>query len=141
MSRPNNPLEELERVFNRMSQQFEGEFSPLPEKGTSMAVDVEDREDEFVVTADVPGYTQDDLNVQIVGESLTISAQRMESTQTGEEGRYIRNERRQEQMSRSVTLPEPIVQDDVDATYTNGVLTVTLPKATGTESAHRIDIE
>ena len=125
-------------MFDRMSSQFEPlEGGAL--QGGSVAVDVEDAGDEFVVTADLPGYDREDIDVQLAGERLTLSADHTETREAGE-GRYVRRERRQQSVSRSVRLPEPVDESGTDATYTNGVLTVTLPKAEVGDDGHDIPI-
>lgn len=119
-------------MFDRMSDQFDPlDDGPLPSGplGGSVAVDVEDAGDEFVVTADLPGYDREDIDVQLAGERLTLSADRSESTETGDDGRYVRRERRQRSVSRTLRLPEPVDESGTEATYNHGVLTVTLPKA------------
>jgi HSP20 family protein len=135
-----NPFEEIERMFDRMSQQFETLDEDLFEG--SVAVDIEDTDDAFVVTADLPGFEGDDINVELAGETLTLSATHSESAEDDEEGeghRYIRRERHEQSVSRSVRLPEPVVESDTEAAYDNGVLTVTLPKAEA-EEGHDIPI-
>jgi HSP20 family protein len=133
-----NPFEEIERMFDRMSSQFEP-FEGGALQGGSVAVDVEDAGDEFVVTADLPGYDRDDIDVQLAGERLTLSAERAESSEDAGDGRYVRRERRQRSVSRSVRLPEPVDEGGTEATYRNGVLTVTLPK-TRADDGHDIPI-
>lgn len=137
MTRRTNPFEEIERVLDRMSQL--GEEFEETEVSSTVAVDVEDRDDEFVVTADLPGFDTEDVDVELRDSTLSISASRIEESEEEEEGTYVRRERRERSLSRSVELPGPVDPDDVDATYQNGVLTVTLGKAE--ESGHSIDIE
>ena len=125
-------------MFDRMSSQFEPlEGGAL--QGGSVAVDVEDAGDEFVVTADLPGYDRDDIDVQLAGERLTLSADRSTSSETGRDGTYVRRERRQQSVSRSVRLPEPVDETGTEATYNHGVLTVRLPKAEA-DDGHDIPI-
>lgn len=142
-----NPFEQLERMFERMSRQFEeatAEWEPEESFGLgalrSFDVDVADREDEFVVTADLPGFEKDDIDVRLSDRTLRIHAKREEATEAEEEN-YIRRERRQRSTSRSITLPGPVMSDDVDASHTNGVLTVTIPKDTTTAEGRPIEIE
>lgn len=141
-----NPFDDIERMFDRMSSQLE----PLEDdlfKG-SVAVDIEDRGDEYVVTADLPGFEPDDIDVELAGETLTISAEHAGESEVesdeerrGEtEGRYIRRERSERSVNRSVRLPEPLEEEGTDATHRNGVLTVTLPKQRGDEGGRSIPI-
>ena len=138
-----NPFEELEQLFDRMNRQFEqsGDAEGGMWGMNRMSIDVEDRDDELIVTADLPGFEKEDLEVKLSEDVLKIEADREEQTeQTGDEGEYIRQERRQRSMSRSVRLPEPVNEDEVDARYKNGVLTITLPKRHADSESRSIDI-
>lgn len=139
-----NPFEELEQLFDRMSRQFEesGDMEGGSMWGlNSMSIDVEDRDGELIVTADLPGFEKEDLEVKLSDDLLKIEADREErEEEKGEEGEFIRQERRQRSMSRSVRLPEPVNEDEVDARYKNGVLTVTLPKRHADSESRSIDI-
>lgn len=122
-----NPFDEIERVLDRMSRQFEGIEEDLIEG--SVAVDLEDAGDEYVLTADLPGFETDDIEVELSGETVTVSADRETDTETeDEDGRYLRRERRRRSVSRSIRLPEAVDETETEAEYRNGVLTVNLPK-------------
>ncbi len=135
-------------MMNRMSRQVEESMggsgmSELTGGQGGAAVDVADRGDELVVTADLPGYTKEDIDVVLRGEMLQIQAEKSQESEEGdgEDGRYIRKERRHQSVNRSVTLPEEVDEDNVSAEFQNGVLTVTLPKMGAQEGeSHRIDI-
>ena len=144
--RGRNPFDELERLFERMGQQFGeswgGNFEMGGSMGSSMSVDMADHPDEIVVTADLPGFSKEDIDVRLADNTLRIAARKEESTKTGgEQENYIRRERAKRSMSRSVTLPEPVDEEGVSAKYTNGVLTVTLPKMHATGESRSIQIE
>jgi HSP20 family protein len=135
-----NPFEEIEQMFERMNQQF-GQFNDMSVPATqSLSVDLADHEDSFEVTADLPGYDRGDIDLSVADRTLRISAERDESTEEGE-GNYLRRERRRQSVSRSLSLPEEVAEEEASAAYTNGVLTVTLPKATDDEDSRSIDIE
>lgn len=120
-----NPFDDIERMLTRMSRQFEG-FEP--ESFTeSVPIDIEDTGDSFVLTADLPGYQSDDIDVELAGESVTISATRDEETEDEQE-RYVRRERRRHSVTRSVRLPGEVDEAETEADFNNGVLTVTFPK-------------
>lgn len=145
-------------MIDRMSRQFEesmrGPDWQTAMDGTSASIDVADRGEEFVVTADVPGFDTEDIDVSIREDVLRIEAEHEEETEEskgsggesgggdgGEQGRYLRKERRHQSVSRSVTLPEQVDEENVSAEYQNGVLTVTLPKLDEQEDdSHHIDI-
>ena len=131
-----NPFEELEDFFERMEEQFEGGVGM--ERG-SIAVDVLDAEEEYVVTADLPGFAAEDIDLTFSDGTLRMTGDREEETTEGNE-RYLRQERRRSSVDRTVRIPDPVDEEGIDASYTNGVLTVTLPKAEPDEGT-RIDIE
>ncbi|WP_135665289.1 Hsp20/alpha crystallin family protein [Halorhabdus rudnickae] len=130
-----NPFDEIDRMFDRMSRQFES-LDPTDFAGSlgGIPVNVRDEGDTFVVTADLPGYESDDIDVTLPdATTLRISAETesdvtSEDESEGEEITFVRRERRQQSVSRSVTLPQRVTEDDTEASYQNGVLTVTLPK-------------
>jgi HSP20 family protein len=144
MARRTNPFDDIEELFDRLSQQFETQS--FGQQGFGMAgagrinVDLADRDDEFVVTADVPGFTKEDISVRVSENTLSIDAEREQTTEEEEET-YLRSERRRESMSRSLRLPEPVEEDAVSATYSNGVLTITLPKYDAGSGGRSIEIE
>lgn len=119
-------------MFERMSEQFEGAQPGRMMEGTVL-VDVEDRDDEFVVTADLPGFDREEIEVNLRDDTLELSASR-ETTEETESGTFVRRERRRSDVSRSVYLPDPVVAEETTAVHENGVLTVTLPKVTPEES-------
>lgn len=127
-------------MLERMSRQFEGGVPPgLPTIG-GVAVDVVDRDEKYVVTADLPGYETEGIEVTVNEGRLRIEAER-ETGAEEETDEYIFNERRRESVSRTVRLPEPVDEDAVTAEYTNGVLTISLPKEDVGDEGRRIDIE
>lgn len=127
-------------MFEQMSDQF-GQFDDMNVPATqSLSVDLADHEDSFEVTADLPGYEREEIDLSVADRTLRISAERDETTEEGD-GNYLRRERRRRSVSRSLSLPEEVAEEEASATYTNGVLTVTLPKAASDEDSRSIDIE
>lgn len=145
-----NPFRDVERMFEQLSDQFEDAARRWEDESSlewaegesmrSMSIDLADKDDEFVVTADLPGFEKDEIEVTVLKTELKISAEHESETEEREEN-YLRHERTRRSMSRSIQLPETVVEDDVTATYTNGVLTVRLPKAEPADEGHEIDIE
>ncbi|MBS3759859.1 Hsp20/alpha crystallin family protein [Halodesulfurarchaeum sp.] len=146
MTRKKNPFEEIERMLEKMSKQFQesdqlrGIESALPGR---LNVDLGEFEDAFEVTADLPGFDSENIEVEIIDDQLRIRADRETETEAEAESpdRYIRRERKQRSIDRRVSLPEPVAEEDVEATFTNGVLTVCLPKSNESEETTQIDIE
>ncbi|WP_435073022.1 Hsp20/alpha crystallin family protein [Halorubrum sp. HHNYT27] len=148
MTSRENVFAELERFFERMSRQFDdashtwesqGPFAPWASSGESMALDLVDRDDEFVVTADLPGFKREDIDIRITDHTLRIEAEHDEVLDEEAE-QYLRHERRHESTQRSLRLPEDVDKTAVTAKMNNGVLTVTLPKL-DVEEARTIEIE
>jgi HSP20 family protein len=145
MMRRTNPFDEIERMFGRMSRQFDDmsrqwDGGMMGVGAPDIALDVADHDDEVVVTADLPGFEKEDIDLTVSGRTLTISAEREHHAER-EEGEYLRRERRAESMRRSISLPEEVDEESAAATYTNGVLTVTLPKVDVEDDSRHIDIE
>jgi len=128
-----DPLGEIERAFDVLGDQFGVAAGTVP-------TDVVDEGDSFVVRADLPGYDSDDIDVQLAeGRTLTISAEQSEESGV-ESGTYVQRERRRQSTSRTVRLPEAVEESETNAAYDDGVLTVTLPKATADEGGTDIPV-
>lgn len=129
-----NPFTEIERMFDQLSNQF-GEFETRTEMGGSIAIDVADTGDAFEVTADMPSFESDDIQVTIPDpQTVRIDASRTSETQTEEDEEdvhYIRRERQEQSISRSIPLPDDIEESEATADFDNGVLTIHLPKMSG----------
>lgn len=126
-------------MFDRLSKQIEQEPFGIVGMEGSIAVDVADSDEEFVVTADLPGLSKDDIDVSLADRTLKIEAD-YEGEEGEESADYLRRERNRQPVSRSLTLPEPVEEERISATFKQGVLTVTLPKR-GTDGGQRIEIE
>ena len=85
-------------------------------------------DDALVVTAEIPGVVLGDLDLSITGDTLVIKGERRPDETVAESG-YHRRERLMGHFARSVTLPERVNVDEVAASYTDGVLRITMPKA------------
>jgi HSP20 family protein len=142
-----NPFDELEELFDRMQENFESAArtwdpaeTDLPTSaGAGMRVDLEDTGEELVLTGDLPGFEADDIDVRVVDGTLRVGAERDEETEE-EGGEYVRRERRRTSVSRSIDLPSAVDEDDITATYNNGVLTVRMPKSDPDSRGTRIDV-
>lgn len=90
-------------------------------------VDVQDRGDKLLVTADLPGVDKQNVNIDVQENLISISAKSGTETESEEEG-YMRRERTYKMFSRTLTLPEAVTSEGAKAKLENGVLTVELPK-------------
>lgn len=89
-------------------------------------VDVLERNNDVIVTADLPGVDKNDIKINVRDNVLEISAERkFEKEQKGEE--YFKHERGYSRFYRAVRLPAPVDQSKAKASFNNGVLEITLP--------------
>ncbi|GAB7078587.1 Hsp20/alpha crystallin family protein [Megalodesulfovibrio paquesii] len=98
------------------------------EGGVMPALNVRETPEALEVTAELPGVTAADIEVTIDKGVLTIKGEK-KFEEEKQEGAYHRVERSYGSFARSVSLPAPVAEDKVTANFTNGVLTLTLPKA------------
>jgi HSP20 family protein len=90
-------------------------------------LDIAEKDNSFELRMDIPGMEAKDLDIQVQGNTVTISGHRKEEKE--EKGKtFHRVERRSGSFSRTVTLPCAVTEKEVAAEYTNGVLNVVLPK-------------
>lgn len=114
---------------------FEGFFRPMRwvEEATSEnfvpAMDIKERENEYVVRTDLPGVRKEDINVTLENGLLTISAERKSEEVEKEGERELRRECRYGRYVRSLRLGTQIDEKGVKANYRDGVLELVLPKA------------
>lgn len=116
----------LERLFGRQDNIF------------SPPVDIKDSESEVVFTIDIPGMQQENIQIEITGDTLSVRAQRETEAKTNANG-YVQVERSWGTFQRSFSINVPIKTDQVKAHYKDGVLTVRLPKA-DEATPKRVDI-
>jgi HSP20 family protein len=91
-------------------------------------MDLHETDNAFVVEADLPGMAIEDISVQVEGTTLVIAGER-KGEQSSRTGNITHLERSFGRFQRAMTLPAAVQVDAVEAKYTNGVLTVTVPKA------------
>jgi HSP20 family protein len=127
------PVNRLRQEMDRMVSEV---FAPVasevntwfqPGVGAAPRLNVWEENDTFFAEAEVPGLKHEDLDVSVIGNQLTIKGRREAAAE--KETMFHRRERSTGEFVRAVTLPAEVDADKVSATLTNGVLTVTLPKA------------
>ena len=128
------PMRNLFNLHNEMGRIFGGAFGSQ-EGGTDMeetywmpTVDISEMEDGFEIRAELPGISEDDVNVTVTDNVLTIKGEKRQETETDGKN-YHRVERRYGSFQRKFTLPADINTDNIKAEFSDGVLTLSIPKS------------
>lgn len=98
----------------------------------SPAVDVYEDQDAIVIKADLPGMKQEEIEVEMNGDTITLQGERKFEDEARRD-KYVRVERQYGAFQRSFTIGVPIEADKIKATYRNGILELTIPKAEATK--------
>jgi HSP20 family protein len=126
-----DPIRELDSLQGDMNRLFDRFFEGRAANGTSRrwipAMDLVETDDSLVLRGDLPGMTEDDVDIEIKDNILTVSGERKSESEQSGEG-YHRVERAFGHFSRSLTLPQGVNAERVDAKFENGVLEVRIPK-------------
>ncbi len=126
-----NPWREFDALTNRLGLALDDQFPTPSTSGAWMpAVNVEETADELVLTAELPGLRQENVEVEVENNILTLRGEKSETRKEGDENRkYHLWERSYGSFQRSFTLPRTVSADKISAEFTDGVLHVRMPKA------------
>lgn len=124
---PRGSLLDLDNMFEQMMSPArtggagrEGFFSPR--------IDVSESKDSYEISAELPGVNKDDINVTLENGVLTVEAEVHRETKEEKEGKVIRQERRYGKFMRSFNLGDDVSEEEIDANFKDGVLTLKVPK-------------
>ena len=127
------PTRELSSLQSDVNRLFNA-FFDTPATGNDAAIrrwvpamDLVETDDHFILRADLPGLTEQDVSIDLEDTVLTVSGERKVEHGDGQEG-YYRVERATGSFSRSLTLPEGVDADAIEAAFANGVLEIRIPK-------------
>jgi HSP20 family protein len=128
-----DPYREMLNLRQTMDRMFEDTFlwparSQYEMSGGNLPLDIYQTKNDVVVKAALPGLKPEEVDISLSGETLTIKGEHREEKEI-KEAEYIRREHRYGSFSRTVTVPVAIQSDKAQATFENGILTLTLPKA------------
>jgi HSP20 family protein len=139
-----DPLSEMNRMFDDMfgslTRRPGGHQRAQQLTEWAPAIDVVTKDSDLVVRAELPGVKQEDVDITLQDNVLTISGER-KAEQEEERGGYHVRERRYGSFSRSLALPEGLDESKIHARYENGVLEVTVEGAAAVQEPKRIQIE
>ena len=112
------------REFDNMEKKLYGRKA-----SRMMKTDIREKDDNYEVAIDLPGFKKEEIEVELNDGYITISASKgLDKDANDKKGRLIRQERYAGAMQRSFYVGENIEKEDVEATYRHGVLTLTIPK-------------
>ncbi|MAS36368.1 MAG: heat-shock protein Hsp20 [Anaerolineaceae bacterium] len=124
-----NPFREMAAMQSALDRMFEDSWQSTGYGfNASLPLDVQETDQAYTVVAAVPGLDSDQIQIKLHRDTLTISAE-WPKPEVPEGTRVLIQERAFGTRSRSINLPQPIDSDNVEATYHNGLLTLTLPKS------------
>ena len=104
----------------RQSASATGFFAPR--------VDINERDDHYEITAELPGVKKENININVTEGVLTLEAETRQDDREEKDGKVIRQERRYGKFMRSFNLGGDIHEEDISASFTDGILTVKAPK-------------
>jgi len=136
-----NPWTELEAFTRGWQHVFDQPASSPESKGNGQqeswkpCMDVSETDAAYLIEADAPGLTIQDINVRLEGSTLIIAGERKSVAPLQAAG-YTHTERTFGKFQRTFSLPKAVNMDEIQAAYSNGVLTVTVPKASAAQTRH-----
>jgi HSP20 family protein len=129
-------LDEMDRVFNRVGRPLGLRSVP---RGTFPAINIYADDPALVLVAEMPGVEASELDLTVLNDTVTLKGSRR-GEGSGNGARFYRRERPVGDFNRTVTLPEAVDPDSVQADYKDGVLTVRMEKAASAK-ARKIEIK
>ncbi len=124
-------VREMQRNISRIFDEFLADTKSGDDTNLfrwNPAIDVAEKEDRYIIEAEVPGMARDDLKITVSGDMLTLSGEKKQEKEEKKKN-YHRSERLYGSFSRSFALPGGISSGRVDASYKEGVLTIVIPKS------------
>lgn len=135
---PNRTVRDLQREVDSIFDQFFGRGDNADTSAVwAPSTDLTETDDAFELRMDVPGMSTEDIKINLQNNTLTVSGERAREQTRDDEDR-VRVERVFGSFHRTFTLPDAVDPEDIEATYDDGVLTISVPK---TEASTRRQIE
>ncbi|MGM0439341.1 MAG: Hsp20/alpha crystallin family protein [Patescibacteria group bacterium] len=133
---PYEPFKDIENFFN----DDDDWFLPVTKRETVPEMDVYETEDSIVAEISAPGMESENLDVSIEEGALRVRGDKSEEIEDEEKG-YYRKEIRRGSFERVVRLPSNIDEENVQASYEDGILKIEIPKTDEVEKGRKIEIE
>jgi len=124
-----NMWREVDRLQRDMNRLFD-EYTPMRLRTAPAypALNVWNSDQGLMITAEVPGVSPEDIEISVIGDNLTLSGVR-KPDEMKEGSRYHRQERGYGKFSRALRLPFPVIVEQIEATFKDGVLNIHMPRA------------
>jgi HSP20 family protein len=120
--------ERMNELFERTMRRRADEEEGLAPRAWSPAVDIYETDEKMVIKAELPGLKKEDIDIEVRDNTLTLKGERKFEKEIKQEN-YHRVERAYGSFQRSFTLPGTVKQEAIEATFKDGILEVSLPKA------------
>lgn len=139
-----SPLAELHREIDRLLGSVFRDVAPAAgqrpaERASEVllkpSVDIAASDEDYTITVEAPGVAEDDIRLELLGDTLTIRGEKRAASETQERDFY-RVERAYGAFQRVLSLPQDADHDSIDARFDNGVLTITLKRKAVSEPQH-----
>jgi len=129
-----DPFRDLQREVGRLFESLEP-FHGWRVERQFPALNLYDAGDHYILSAQLPGMLPEDVDLSITGETLTMRGERKRPEGVGDEN-FRRQERPFGRWTRTVTLPDRVESGQVSASFSHGILTVSIPKAESPRPRH-----
>jgi HSP20 family protein len=129
-----DPFREFQREMGRLFDTLDP-FQPHRNLRQYPPINVYDAGESYILSAQLPGLSPEEVELTITGETLTMRGERKRPEHVKDDS-YRRQERPMGRWSRTITLPDRVDSNQATASFTNGILTVSLPKAESAKPRH-----
>ncbi len=116
------------RDYDLFGDDFFGDDFFKPEKSNLMKTDIKETEDSYILDIDLPGYKKEDIQVELNDGYLSIHAHTSNEVKDEKKGKFVRRERFMGECSRSFYVGDDIKEDEIKASFKNGILNLEVPK-------------
>ena len=114
--------------FDLLEEMFRDPFLLDGSETKLMKTDIKEKDDEYVIDIDLPGYEKENIKIEVEDGYLTVHATIDTNKEEKDEGKFVRKERYMGSCSRSFYVGDDVKEEDIKATFRNGILKLEVPK-------------
>ena len=119
--------------FDLFDDMFNDSFLMSGNSSRLMKTDIKEKDKEYVIEMDLPGYEKENIKINVADGYLTVHAVSSKNSSEKEEGKFVRKERYLGECSRSFYIGDDVNEDSIKASFKNGILKVEIPKKEAVE--------